>query len=530
MVTISALNIPPEVLERISVFLDSHSLTVSIRVCRLWFDCFLPSLYHTIHIYHFDYFSTDLGAGYPLRSDGIVRTTDTVGYGGKFVHKHGQFIKEVTVGTAYALKYLLGPKCTNLVRVTTVVPGFYAPNVKFRGMSKGDGELESWRGQFGREHDGILIGQIWEPLLLEELHIKFMRDWDIVEALLDYCPQVDKIVIETFTNRYSDPTRPSGAAATMTRLPTSPKTCIKELNLFSSGRMCNNPWIIPVLWRCPLLERLIVPSYRPEWHFGPVMRTIIEHCPEILYLHIRIQERFTSIATITALDDLLNTGCTRLTWLRLYNAADIFLMERHFWSRDLRARLEKFWCSARSKRLLEGRVLGAEVGFGVLLVCPNLRVFEARRMMLDVEEFLGMEFACLESLEVLHARLRYRSRTPPIAATALEGDEKEVEAKERYGDGGGKTKQLEETEGVARLYRQNIQDKVIHKLAQFKSLKELHLSEDCSKGKDDGGDRPDVFHFDMGEGEGGEGKIHVFVEKMPLLRSLCIDGLIIRRS
>ncbi|KAG0264196.1 hypothetical protein BGZ95_003642, partial [Linnemannia exigua] len=112
----------PEILERIALYADPHTLTVCIRACRLWFACFLPPLYRNIHVYHFDYFSTDLGDGYPQRSDKVIRTADTVGYGGQFIHKHGRFIKSVTVGTVYALKHLLHPECVNLQEVTTLSP------------------------------------------------------------------------------------------------------------------------------------------------------------------------------------------------------------------------------------------------------------------------------------------------------------------------------------------------------------------------------------------------------------------------
>ncbi|KAF9146649.1 hypothetical protein BGX30_011841 [Mortierella sp. GBA39] len=562
MLTTSADNIPPEVLERIALFLDPHSLTACIRVCRFWLDCFLPSLYHTIHVYHFDYFSTNQDSGYPRRSDGIVRTSETVGYGGQFVHKHGQFIKDVTVGTTHALKYLLRPECVNLVRVTTVVPD---RNVKFRAMPKRIEELKSWQDRFGRDYDESLVSQVWEPLFvqnpglcrvsinslpgrgkimvrmckalgglaqLEELHIKYVLDRNVMEALMDSCPQVSTLTVKIFVTKSTNPRQDFRSLENYAQITNEPRTQVKKLNLFSSGRMGIQPWIIPILWRCPLLERLVIPFTVGELYFGPIMRTIVEHCPMIRYLKVRIQERFTSADTITALDDLLNTGCPRLTSLHLYDAADIFLMERHFRNPDLKERLEEFCCSAGSKRLLERRILGAEVGFGVLMVCPNLRVFVAPLMMLDVDEFLEMEFACLERLETLHLRLRCPPRihlvaaaAPAVAAVAVvEGDDEKDRVKE--GEGEGTTIQSNKTEKVAfaRLYYQSIQDKVVDKLAQFRSLKELLLRKDHSK--NGAGDRLVDFHLDMREGEGeGEGKVKVFAARMPMLRKLCIDGV-----
>lgn len=559
MLTTSANNIPPEVLERIALFLDPHTLTLSIRVCRLWLDCFLPSLYHTIHVYHFDYFSTKHGKGYPSRSDGVVRTAETVGYGGKFVHKHGQFIKDVTVGTALALKYLLKPKCVNLVRVSTVLSDH---NAKFRARPKDAEELRSWHERLGTEYNEPLVYQVWEPLfaqnpglcrvsmivlpgrgkymvrmckalgglaLLEELHIRIVQDTNFMEALMDSCPQVSILTIRTFLNRHALPRQDFRCRRNFTKITSEPGTQIKELDLFSSGRMGYQPWIIPILWRCPLLERLVIPLTNGENHLGLVMRTIVKHCPEIRYLNVQIQESFTSADTIAALDELLNTGCPRLTSLRLVDAADIFLMERHFWNPDLRERLEEFRCTVKSYRLLDRKVLGAEVGFGVLVVCPNLRVFEAPEMMLDMDEFLEMEFACLERLEILHLRLRCPGGIPleftsaAAAAIVVEGDNENEGAKE--GEREGTTKKSNETEvdALTRRYYQSIQGKVVDKLVQFISLKELCFGEDRSiyiAGAGDSGGRLD-YPLNMKE---GEGRVKMFAERMPMLEKLCVDG------
>ncbi|KAG0376386.1 hypothetical protein BGX24_007826 [Mortierella sp. AD032] len=239
--------IPPEVLERIAFYADPHTLTICIRACRLWFACFLPPLYQNINIYHFDYFSTDLGDGYPRRSDKVIRTADTVGFGGQFIHKYGRFIETVTIGTAYALKYLLQPECVNLKEVTTMSPlvkhywrvrGMPSDFSKYRVMPNNSAELSKFRNQFGHEGSGRLVNQIWIPLFtqnpglrrislnnlpggdrevaellkamgrlaqLEEVYFKFIGDSGILERILDFCPQVRKITIETFINKYSNP-------------------------------------------------------------------------------------------------------------------------------------------------------------------------------------------------------------------------------------------------------------------------------------------------------------------------------------
>jgi hypothetical protein len=375
---------------------------------------------------------------------------------------------------------------------------------------------------------------------LEELYIGVIKDTDVVEALLDHCPQVGKITIQMFVNKYSNPQQVLRSRDNYTQVTNEPKTQIKEMDLLSSGRKNNQPWIIPVLWRCPLLERLIVPLYRDERHFGPILRTIIEHCLEMRHLHLRIQEKFTSPEIVAALDEVLNTGCPRLTSLYLYDAADIFTLERHFWNQDLRGRMEEFRCNAPSKRLLKGKVSGAEVAFGVLVVCPKLRVFEANKMMLEVGEFLEMEFACLESLEILRLRLRYRTfafSPGSVAGLEDEGRDKDEVARvvkeedDNKEEGGGEGEGDEEEEEKIihqkeqeeiRLHLRSTWDKVINKLAQFTLLKELHLGEDRNK-EEDGGEF-EVFRMDMDVGGEGETKIKVFGEKMPMLKQLWVDG------
>lgn len=77
-----------------------------------------------------------------------------------------------------------------------------------------------------------------------------------------------------------------------------------------------------------------------------------------------------------------------------------------------------------------------------------------------------------------------------MAVVVVEGDDEKEGVKE--GERDGTTKQAKDTErvGLARLYYQSIHGKVIDKLAQFSSLKELRLGEDCSRygtGNGDGG-------------------------------------------
>ena len=363
---------------------------------------------------------------------------------------------------------------------------------------------------------------------LEELHIRHVLDRNVMEALMDSCPRVGTLTIKTYLNRFTNPHQDFRSHENYAQISNEPRTQIKELDLFSSGRMGVLPWIIPILWRCPLLEELVVPYTRDEQYFSPVMRTIVEHCPKSRYLNVRIQERFTPADTITVLDGLLNTGCPHLTFLRLHDAADIFLMERHFWNRELRERLEEFWYTTGSKRLLERNILGAEVGFGVLMVCPNLRVFVTLLMMLDVDEFLEMEFACLERLEVLHLRLGCPPHIHLAAATAaavavVDGDDEKEGFKEgeRQRERQGTTTQSNEEVTLARLYYQSNQDKVVDKLAQFRSLKELRLGEDRNKYGAGGGDGGRLV-LDMRE---GEGKVKVFAERMPMLGKLRVDGV-----
>lgn len=82
----------------------------------------------------------------------------------------------------------------------------------------------------------------------------------------------------------------------------------------------------------------------------------------------------------------------------------------------------------------------------------------------------------------------------------VEGDDEKEGVKE--GDRDGTTKQANETERVTlvRLYYQSIHGKVIDKLAQFSSLKELRLGEDCSKYGTGNGDGGSLIPFGYGGG------------------------------
>ncbi|KAF8948404.1 hypothetical protein BGZ47_005177 [Haplosporangium gracile] len=152
---------------------------------------------------------------------------------------------------AYAPKYLLGPECANLVRVTTVVPGPYAPNVKFRGMPKGDEELKSWQVRFDREHDETLIGQIWEPLLVHNSGLRRVSMNQLPgrgKKMVKMCKALDGLSqLEELHIGYSDPNQIFQRRGNYDQIINEPKTRIKDLSLFSSGRMRSNHWIIPVL-------------------------------------------------------------------------------------------------------------------------------------------------------------------------------------------------------------------------------------------------------------------------------------------
>ncbi|KAF9131573.1 hypothetical protein BGW39_001622 [Mortierella sp. 14UC] len=582
--------IPPEVLERIALFTDPHTLTICIRACRLWFDCFLPALYQDINVYHFDYLSTDLGDGYPSRSDNIPRTKDTVGYGGQFIHKHGRFIKSVTVGTARALKYLLHPDCTNLEYVTTRAPlvklywsvrGMPADYSQYRAMPRNDAELSAFANKFSGENGNRLTSQIWVPLFtqhpglrqismytlpaydkdavrvakamgaltkLKELHIKFVKHWEALQALLDFCPQVHKITMETFSNKYSNPIQTFRSRSNnYTEMTNEPKTQVRELDLFSRGRLQLQPWIIHVLWRCPLLESLVVPMYHNENNFPLVVRALVEHCPEIRHLYVRIQGMSKGPATVNALADLFNTGCPRLTSLKLYDAADVFLLEHHFANQDLRRRLEKFVyiSSGPLSKRNDGAIAGSELAFGVLLVCPNLRVFEARRMTLDVFEFLEMDVVCLRTLTTLCLRLRYeRTLSSEVVGeaaqqAAVEEQEKEdkngsKDSEDRKGGEriveGENNKKKKEQESIGEnetqkeekkdraYYCPSLQSRVIAKLVQFTELKELRL------GSDPENDRFREKGVSMLQLEMGEEELQRFAQ-MRRLEKLEVDGV-----
>ncbi|KAG0272758.1 hypothetical protein BGZ95_011461, partial [Linnemannia exigua] len=487
----------------------------------------------------------------------VIRTADTVGYGGKFIHKHGRFIESVTVGTPLALKYLLQPECVNLQEVTTMSPlvnhywsvrGMPNDFSRYRAMPKNDAELSKFRGQLGYENSNRTVTQIWISLFtqnpglrritfsilpgsgkeaarlaramgnlaqLEEVYIKFIRDWGVLEALLDFCPQVRKITIETFSNKYSNPNQTFRSRDNFNEITDEPKTQVRELDLFSRGRIQRLPWIVPVLWRCPLLESLIIPMHQSQDMFPVVVRAIVEHCPEIRHLYVRIEGKHNSPVTVAALATLLNTGCPRLTSLGLYDAADIFLLERHFMNEGLRQRLEQFVCTSGSRR---NDVPGTELVFGVLTVCPNLRVFKAQWMTMNVMEFLEMDVACLGTLETLYLRLRYPksslSQVEDAGVQVAEKDEEEerpeaIEANE------------ESKEQADRLYRLHIQSRILDKVAQFTALKKLCLG---SHPKEDPF-QENVLHLEIGEAEEEKRELLQRFVQMRRLETLKVDGV-----
>ncbi|KAG0353422.1 hypothetical protein BGX24_007274 [Mortierella sp. AD032] len=155
---------------------------------------------------------------------------------------------------------------------------------KYRAMPQSDAELSKFQSQFVCKDSKWLVTHIWIPIFtqnpglrriafsnlpgmdreaaqlakamgrlaqLEEIYIVFIRDLGVLEALLDFCPQVHKITIETFSSKYSDPNQTFRSRDNFEEITDEPKTQIKELDLFSSGHKQRSLWIVPVIWRCP---------------------------------------------------------------------------------------------------------------------------------------------------------------------------------------------------------------------------------------------------------------------------------------
>ncbi|OAQ27708.1 hypothetical protein K457DRAFT_33427 [Linnemannia elongata AG-77] len=181
MLTISENNILPEILERIAHFLDPHSLTASFRVCRFWLDCLLPSLYHTIDVYHFNYLSTTQDARYPHGSDVVVKTAETC---------------------------LIGLECVNLARVTTVIPVPDWRNLELRAIPEGV-----------KEH-------------------KSGQDRNVMETLM---AAGGTLTVKTFHSRFSNSRQDVRSLESYAQITNEPKTQIKTLDFFSSWRIRMRP-------------------------------------------------------------------------------------------------------------------------------------------------------------------------------------------------------------------------------------------------------------------------------------------------
>ncbi|KAF9923745.1 hypothetical protein FBU30_006205 [Linnemannia zychae] len=526
---------PPEVLERFALYLDQNSLTKCIRVSRLWFDCFLPALYRRINVRHFDYYITQTEGGYPSRSDGITRTTETVGFGGQFIYKHHRFIKEVNVMSAFALKYLIGPECVNLEKIAV-----YRTYSAFsrRKYSPEEAEvLEKWREKYKSEGDGALVLQLWKPLFtqnkglrkiklgaypgedkamakalgalpqLEELYIRNVRSWSTTEALLDFCPKVGNITIEMFSNRFSNPHQTFRSRENYTDITDEPKTQIKSLDLFTIGRRNRSPWIIPVLWRCPLLECFVFPSYGNEHSFPKVARALVMHNPKLRDLKVSIGGLFQGPESKNALKELLE-GCPNLSTISLVDHPNIFELDHHLEDPKLRQRLEHFDYSANSEKQIKPV---SEMGFGVLSVCPNLRSFKARLVMMEVEGFLEMDIACFKTLETLEVKLDYRS---------LSSESESEDAADESAHSIDQARMKVEEEKMDNLYRQELQTKILDKLVKFEALTRLKIGRSekefsCVLPSP----QHKVFYLAIGQDE------LLLFSKMPRLKSLNVDGV-----
>ncbi|KAF9089945.1 hypothetical protein BGX23_006342 [Mortierella sp. AD031] len=526
----AATRTPPEVLERLALFLTPNSLTICIRVCRLWLHCFVPTLYQDIRVYDFDYFSSNLkGRRYVPRSDGVDRTPDTIGYGGKFVHKYGHFIKEITVGLEHSLTYL-GPNCVNLEKAT--VAKHPATTSMFRAMPEDEKEMWKWKKYRGGENSSNIVKTLWRPLFalnqglrrlflnsfperkhavssvsmasalgtlpnLEELHASFVYDWGALQCLFDHCPQVRKITFDVFWGKFGNTCQVFRSGTNFDTITAEPRTQVKELSIFYRSNRNRQSWIIPALWRCPLLERVDIPEFRMN-NFERVVKAIVQHCPEIRYLGFATPTKSAAVpAPERILEDLL-IRCRNLCSLRIWDFACFFTARNHLRDRDLRLRLQELRVTGGT---LDRSIPGSDLPFGALLVCPNLRIFEAPHMTLDVLEFLEMEFVCLETLEHLHLRLRYQP--------SPEGEEQEGEG-EGEGDGEDDPKAARMEDPVV---REGVQTRVLEKLAQFRSLRTLQLG--AHRKLDKYG--YDIFHLEMGEQE------LVQLAEMPMLKSCEVD-------
>ncbi|KAH7053631.1 hypothetical protein BKA57DRAFT_502091 [Linnemannia elongata] len=256
MLTISENNILPEVLERNAHFLDPHSSSTRTLSQPVSASVASGSTASSPH-------SSTQSTSTISTTFRQPRTQDTL----------------MEARLSSRLQRLL--ECVNLARVTTVIPVPDWRNLELRAIPEGVKEHKSWQDRF--DLDGLLFAG-------------------------------GTLTVKTFHSRFSNPRQDFRSLESYAQTTNEPKTQIKTLDLFSSWRIGMRPYIALILLRCPMLERLATPLTRGELNFNPVMRRMIAvHCHKIRYLKAWIQAGFISSDTITALENLLNTGCPRLT-------------------------------------------------------------------------------------------------------------------------------------------------------------------------------------------------------------------------
>ncbi|KAF8927533.1 hypothetical protein EDD21DRAFT_362008 [Dissophora ornata] len=419
----------PELILHISRHLTPHELTVCLRVSSAWFESFISPLYENITIFDFDYYKLDVGAGLAIRTENNRQqeppyltlsqggASDASGYGGSQVHKYGHLVRTICTAYIQSAQYL--GDCTHLTCIS-IYPSY---EHHFLVEPRDHKELALWSQYRTKNMPGKELARIWVELIernhalkvvkmdlqwfegnmhlvakalgaleeLEEIHLCDLGKPNELEVILEHCTNIRTLIFAPGFYNVKQIFIPR---------PMVGKTRLQYLDISNQASEMRGAesirWLDQLLERCPELERLGFPKFAEGNLFTDAAAIIPKHCPNLRRLDFKQISDTNCSQSSRALGELLNS-CPQLRAVSLDLPLKDFSAEhqlREF--PELRERLEEFRSEVSSSDLLRSNAV-----FLILELCPNLRVFDVRNVVLTVEELLHIQWSCRDTLQSL---------------------------------------------------------------------------------------------------------------------------------
>ncbi|KAF9122888.1 hypothetical protein BGW39_009418 [Mortierella sp. 14UC] len=433
----------PEIVESIVMDLLASDIKSCLCVNRTWFHAFIRLLYENVEVVTRNY-------SYPVR--GKIPVSLDIDYYNSSRHpawrsrglqwvsfqKYGHYTRSLAVPHVQDFEnHVVDAQCfVNLTYLCIApVPPPPAQDVTYMWDERVWGSpFRLWSEQ-NKRYTAEIIVEVWVSLIasnpglkvvnvglynvcngterivaalgglkgLEKVSLTDVCQPNAIELLLDHCPNVEAVFIESF---YPVERKERQVFRPMSGEDVGQGTRIQRLSVCPRSEPLGFVWIPHILRRCPQLESLDLPAFY-DGMFPTIAAEILRQCLRLTQL---------SLSSLTEDDrpsflQLLQELGKGLISLSFDDCTDLFIrdltpVDRVLSDPWLPTMLQEIRFTGRPEMAWFKYRYPCPTIFQALDDrCPNLRVFDVDIVSLTVEDFIRLKFACRGSLKFLRMML-----------------------------------------------------------------------------------------------------------------------------